>query len=101
MRIADTRSLAALLQPHAQQPQHAAFDALLDVPETPIGEVIEPLLPVRRIGQSVAPVPAELQVEDVLPALKQERGCVHAVGDVADRVVGRRHLGPCVRAYFR
>jgi len=76
--------------------EHLALERLPQAPVTVLRDVVD-LAPIRFVEQLAAPGAAETRVEQVAPGNRQKRRHVHAVGDVADRVLLRRHLRPDVR----
>ena len=86
--------------PVTHQVQHLCFQGLAHAPEQMVRHVVD-ALPERVVVSMVRPVEAEKLVELVGPLRRQERGDMHAVGDIRKRILVRRYFRPQRRADTR
>ena len=91
--------VARVLRAHAMahHVQHARLEVLAHAPEDVVGNGAD-LLPDARMAEAVHPAHAEEAVEHLAPFGREEGRHVHAVGDVAERVLLGRDLRPVVAA---
>ena len=89
--------VARVLHRHAMahHVEQARLDVLAHAPEDVVRDGAD-LFPDAGMAEAVHPAHAEEAVEHLAPFGREEGGDVHAVGDVAERVLVRRDLRPVV-----